>query len=156
MHKHILIPTDGSDLSEKAIGYGITLAKSVGARVTVVTVTAPFHVFAVLPTMITDTPEQHELHAGEIAEKYLKGARLSAAAVGLTCQTVHVVHEHPYRAIIETAARNSCDLIVMASHGRGGVSAMLLGSETVKVLTHCTIPVLVFRASHYSPPGVTS
>jgi nucleotide-binding universal stress UspA family protein len=66
----------------------------------------------------------------------------------VSCETMHVEHDQPYLAIIETAVRKSCDLIVMASHGRRGISAMVLGSETTKVLTHSTIPVLVVRAPH--------
>jgi nucleotide-binding universal stress UspA family protein len=156
MHKHILIPTDGSELSGKAVDYGMALAKSVNAQVTVLTVTAPFHVFAVEPSLITDTPEQYEKNAAAIAERHLNAARLSATAAGVTCKTMHVVHEQTYRAIIEIAAKNSCDLIVMASHGRRGVSVLLLGSETTKVLTHSTIPVLVVREPHYSPFNVAS
>jgi nucleotide-binding universal stress UspA family protein len=75
-------------------------------------------------------------------------AKEAALAAGVSCETMHVEHDHPYLAIIETAARKSCDLIVMASHGRRGISAIVLGSEAVKVLTHSTIPVLVFRAPH--------
>jgi nucleotide-binding universal stress UspA family protein len=154
MHKHILMPTDGSDLSAVAVDYGMALAKSVNANVTVLTVTVPFHVLAVEPVMVTDTAEQYERHASEIAGKALSTARSAAAAAGLNCQTLRVEHEHPYKAIIETAANNSCDLIVMASHGRRGVSAIVLGSETVKVLTHSTIPVLVVRAPQSSPLGI--
>lgn len=156
MHKHILMPTDGSELSQKAIDYGMALAKSVNAKVSVVTVSMPFHVFAVEPGMVTDTPDQYQKRTAELAEKYFDAAKASAAAVGLRCETLHVVHEQPYQAIIDTAVRNSCDLIVMASHGRRGVSAIVLGSETVKVLTHGTIPVLVFRAPHYNPLSVVS
>lgn len=68
-----------------------------------------------------------------------------ARAAGVACETVTVAHEHPYKAIIETADARACDLIVMASHGRHGIAALVLGSETVKVLTHCTVPVLVHR-----------
>lgn len=156
MHKHILMPTDGSELSQKAIDYGMALAKSTGAKATVMTVTAPYHVFAVEPLLVTGTPEQYDKHATETAEKYLNVATSSASAFGVACQVLHVVHEQPYRAIIDTAVQNGCDLVVMASHGCRGVSAIILGSETVKVLTHSTIPVLVFRAPHYSPLNVVS
>ncbi|HEY4724092.1 MAG TPA: universal stress protein [Anaerolineae bacterium] len=150
MHRHILIPTDGSDLSHKAIDYGMALAKSVNAKVTVMTVSAPFHAFVIEPGMITDTPEQYSKRMKTLATKYFNEAKESALAAGLSCDMVHVEHDQPYLAIIKTAAEKSCDLIVMASHGRRGISAMVLGSETVKVLTHSTIPVLVFRAPH--PP----
>ena len=148
MHKHILIPTDGSERSQKAIDYGMALAKSVNAKVTVLTVSMPFHAFAVEPGMITDTPEQYAKRIANLTAKYLNVAKEAALAAGMNCETMHVEHDHPYLAIIETAARKSCDLIVMASHGRRGISAIVLGSETVKVLTHSTIPVLVFRAPH--------
>jgi nucleotide-binding universal stress UspA family protein len=145
MHRHILIPTDGSALSLAALEYGIALAKSVGARVTVLTVSTPFHTFAVEPVMVTDTPEQYAKQVATRAKQYLETAKEVALAAGVNCETVHVEHDHPYLAIIETAAKKSCDLIVMASHGRRGISAVVLGSETSKVLTHSGIPVLVVR-----------
>ena len=144
MYTHILIPTDGSDLSRKAIRHGITLAKAVNAKVTAVTVSTPFHVVSVEPAMVTDTPQTYQKHMATVAAKYL-GEVVTAAAAGVSCETVHVEHEHPYQAIIDTANKRGCDLIVMASHGRRGVSAIVLGSETVKVLTHSTVPVLVCR-----------
>lgn len=150
MHKHILIPTDGSELSQKAIDYGMALAKSVNAKVTVMTVSTPFHALVVEPGMITDTPEQYGKRMAALAAEYLNVAKEAALAAGVTCNMMHVEHDQPYLAIIDTATRKSCDLIVMASHGRRGISAIVLGSEAVKVLTHSTIPVLVFRAPH--PP----
>jgi nucleotide-binding universal stress UspA family protein len=145
MHKNILIPTDGSALSQAAVEYGIALAKSVGAKVTVLTVSAPFHTFAVEPTMVTDTPEQYAKQVAALATRYLDAANENALAAGVSCDTVHVELDQPYLAIIDTAAKKSCDLIVMASHGRRGISAVVLGSETSKVLTHSNIPVLVVR-----------
>jgi len=150
MHRHILIPTDGSELSQKAIDYGMALAKSVNAKVTVLTVSTPFYTLVVEPGMVTDTPEQYGKRMATLAAKYLNVAKEAALAAGVSCDTMHVEHDHPYLAIIETASQKSCDLIVMASHGRRGISAIVLGSEAVKVLTHSTIPVLVFRAPH--PP----
>ena len=148
MHRHILIPTDGSELSQNAIDYGMLLAKSVNAKVTVLTVSMPFHTFAVEPGMVTDTPEHYGKRMSILATKYLNVAKEAAFAAGVSCETMHVEHDQPYLAIIETAARKSCDLIVMASHGRRGISAIVLGSEAVKVLTHSTIPVLVVRSPH--------
>jgi nucleotide-binding universal stress UspA family protein len=145
MHRHILIPTDGSALSQAALEYGIALAKSVGAKVTVLTVSTPFHTFAVEPVMVTDTPEQYAKQVAALAKNYLDAAKEIALAAGVNCETVHVEHDHPYLAIIEMAAKKLCDLIVMASHGRRGISAIVLGSETSKVLTHSGIPVLVVR-----------
>jgi nucleotide-binding universal stress UspA family protein len=126
----------------------MALAKSVNAKVTVLTVSTPFHTFAVEPGLVTDTPEQYEKRMATLAAKYLDVAKEAALAAGVSCETMHVEHDQPYLAIIETAARQSCDLIVMASHGRRGISAIVLGSQTVKVLTHSTIPVLVVRAPH--------
>ena len=126
----------------------MALAKSVNAKVTVLTVSTPFHTFAVEPGLVTDTPEQYGKRMGTLAAKYLNVAKEAALAAGVSCETMHVEHDQPYLAIIETAVRNSCDLIVMASHGRRGISAIVLGSETIKVLTHSTIPVLVVRAPH--------
>lgn len=146
MYRHILIPTDGSVLSEKAIDYGMALAKSVNAKVTVLTVSMPIHVFAAEPGLITDPPKQHQKRTAELAAKYLNVAKEAASAAGVSCDTMHVEHDQPYLAIIDTATQKSCDLIVMASHGRRGISAIVLGSEAVKVLTHSTIPVLVIRA----------
>jgi nucleotide-binding universal stress UspA family protein len=145
MYRHILIPTDGSELSGKAIQHGVALAKSVGAKVSGITVTVPFHVFAIDPDTLTDTPASYQTRVAAAATKYLEQIKNVAAAAGITCDAIPVEHEHPYLAIIGTAKENGCDLIVMASHGRRGISALVLGSETVKVLTHSTIPVLVCR-----------
>jgi nucleotide-binding universal stress UspA family protein len=145
MYRHVLIPTDGSALSEMAIRQGIAFAKSLPARVTAMTVSLPFHAFAVDPVMLTDTPEQYERDCKARAEKYLGVATAEAAVARIPCETVHVWAAHPYEAIIDTARKAGCDLIFMASHGRKGVSALVLGSETVKVLTHSKIPVLVCR-----------
>jgi nucleotide-binding universal stress UspA family protein len=148
MYRHILIPTDGSQLSQNAIAHGAALAASINATVTILTVSTPFHTFAVEPEMVTDTSEQYTNHAANRAAKYLNSAKEVAVAAGVSCDTAHVEHDHPYQAIIDAAARERCDLIVMASHGRRGVSAIILGSETVKVLTHSAVPVLVVRVSH--------
>lgn len=145
MHKHILIPTDGSALSQAAVEYGVALAKSVGARITILTVSAPFHTFAVEPAMVTETPERYAKQVAGSVARYLDAARQVALAAGVGCETLHVEHDHPYLAIIDTAAKRSCDLIVMSSHGRHGIAAIVLGSETTKVLTHSAIPVLVVR-----------
>lgn len=98
--------------------------------------------------MVTDTPERYAKYIANWAAKYLNSVKEAAAAAGVTCDTIHVEHDHPYQAIIDAAAGEPCDLIVMASHGRRGISTIMLGSETVKVLTHSAVPVLVVRASH--------
>jgi nucleotide-binding universal stress UspA family protein len=145
MYKHILIPTDGSDLSWMAMRQGIAFAKSLNARVTALTVTPTFHTVTVDPVMVADTPEQYRKDSEAAAARYLHAATAAAGEMGVTCETVHVVNDYPYQAIIETAQSKGCDLIFMASHGRRGVAALLLGSETTKVLTHSKIPVLVYR-----------
>jgi nucleotide-binding universal stress UspA family protein len=143
MYTNILIATDGSELAGKAVEHGIALAKRIGAKVTALTVLLPFHVFTTDTQMIEDTPAQYQARMQAHADKTL-GA-VAQAAAGVPCETVRVEHEHPYQAIIDTAAAKGCDLIVMASHGRRGIAALVLGSETVKVLTHSKIPVLVHR-----------
>ncbi len=145
MYKHILIPTDGSELSEKALRQGIALAKVFGARVSALTVSPTFHNLAVDPVMVTATPDQYEKDCQVRADKYLGVAKIEAGIAGVPCETQHVVNDHPFQVIVDTARTKNCDLIVMASHGRRGMSALLLGSETTKVLTHSKIPVLVCR-----------
>jgi nucleotide-binding universal stress UspA family protein len=145
MYKNILIPTDGSSLAAKAVQHGIALAKAIGAKVTVLTVSPPFHVFTTDTQMIEDTPAQYKTRMQQQAAKTLGTTTDAAKAAGVAFDAVHVEHEHPYQAIIDTAGAKGCDLIVMASHGRHGVAAIILGSETVKVLTHSTIRVLVHR-----------
>ena len=145
MYKHILLPTDGSELSEQAVNYGVALAKDANAKVTGITVSTPFHIFVVEPGMVTDTPESYRTHMDTIAAKRLAYLKDAATAAGVSCEVLPTYHEQPYQAIIDTAINRGCDLIVMASHGRRGISAIVLGSETVKVLTHSTIPVLVYR-----------
>ena len=145
MYKHILIPTDGSDLSRKAIEHGVALAKSVGASVVGITVSPTFHSVAADPIFVPETLEQYRTNCAAQAERDLAIVRDAARMASAAYEGVHVVHDHPYQAIIATARDRQCDLICMASHGRKGVSALLLGSETTKVLTHSTIPVLVCR-----------
>jgi nucleotide-binding universal stress UspA family protein len=138
MYTHILIPTDGSELAGKAVRHGMALAKRIGAKVTMLTVLPP--------EMITDDTHMIEIRKARMqkhAEEILGAVAMQAA--GVACETIQVEHQNPYQAIIDTADSKGCDLIVMASHGRRGIAAIVLGSETVKVLTHCKIPVLVYR-----------
>ena len=145
MYKNILIPTDGSELAKKAVKHGVLLAKENGARITAVTVTEPLHLFSVAMSQIEYTRSEYKKHVDTVAERALGVVADAAKSAGVACDTLHFEHEHVYQAIIDAAASNGCDLIVMASHGRHGVSAVVLGSETVKVLTHSKIPVLVYR-----------
>jgi nucleotide-binding universal stress UspA family protein len=143
--KNILVATDGSDLAAKAVEEGIRFAKEIGAKITAVTVTEPFHVLSLVPSQLEYTPIEYKKHAEAHAEKVLGTVSAAAKLAGVACETLHVEHEHVYQAIIDAASARKCDLIVMASHGRRGISAIVLGSETVKVLTHSKIPVLVYR-----------
>jgi nucleotide-binding universal stress UspA family protein len=110
-----------------------------------VTVTEPFHLVSVAPSQLEHTPIEYKKHAEAYAEKVLGTVAAAAKSAGVVCETLHIEHEHVYQAIIDAASARGCDLIVMASHGRRGVSAVVLGSQTVKVLTHSKIPVLVYR-----------
>ena len=147
MFKNILIPTDGSDLAVKAVEQGVLFAKEVGAEITAVAVTEPFpsHLLAAEPNQFGDAPIEYRKHAEAHAEKVLDTVSAAAKSTGVICETLRVEHAQVYQAIIDAASARKCDLIVMASHGRRGVSAVVLGSETVKVLTHSKIPVLVYR-----------
>ena len=145
MYQHILVPTDGSPFSVNALRKSVALARTLKARITALTVIEPFHVFAIDPEIVTATPDQYQRRMTERAERFLAVARDEARAAGVSCATACVEDEHPYRAIVDTAVKEGCDLIAMPSHGRRGLSAVILGSETVKVLTHSSVPVLVYR-----------
>src|SRR5947209_6483766 len=146
MYRHILVPTDGSELSHKAVSHAISLGKALGAKLTALTVEASFNVYAV-PTSrdygMSGAFAEYSEHAKAHAGKILARVADEAKTAGVTCETVQAVRDHPYEAIINTAKERGCDLIVMASHGRSGLAAVVLGSVTNKVLTHTDIPVLV-------------
>jgi len=145
MFKHVLIPTDGSELSVRAVHAGVQFAKALSARVTAITVSAPFHVLTADPMFAADTPEAYRKDCEKQAPIVLDVVRKAAEAQGVPYDGMHVFADHPYVAIIEAAQQKGCDAIFMASHGRRGMAALILGSETGKVLTHSTIPVLVWR-----------
>jgi nucleotide-binding universal stress UspA family protein len=148
MYKHILLPTDGSKLADKAVKQGIALAKSVGARVTVINATPEYQMVMdegfVLPNAMM-LKKRFEDETARRSKTMLDAIKVNAQAAGVTCDTVTVSSGRPYEVIIKQAKKAKCDLIMMASHGRKGLSSILLGSETAKVLTHSTIPVLVVR-----------
>ena len=147
MFKHILIPTDGSDLSKKAVKKGIEFAKKIKARITTVHVVPEFKV-AADESFVSLTPaakKRFEEESRNRAEKMLSTIVQQAKAAGVRCSAVAEANDLPYQQIIATAKSKKCDLILMASHGRRGIASVLLGSETAKVLTHSTIPVLVVR-----------
>ena len=149
-YQHILLPTDGSPLSERAVRAGIDLAKAVGARITGLYVApAPTPVvFEGLMPVAWMTAEEHAQAIERAAGRYLGVIEKAAQAAGVACEVLSVAGEYPAEAIVDTAAKRHCDLIFMASHGRKGVTALLLGSETAKVLTHARTPVLVHRSAH--------
>jgi nucleotide-binding universal stress UspA family protein len=144
MFKRILVPTDGSDITGKAVSTAIGMAKAHGAQVQVISVKEPFPYSAI--TEMQPTPPQEFFDAQErIARQRVQGAVTLCAEAGVDCEAHTVEAMHPWEAIIDHAKAQQCDLVVMASHGRRGVTALLLGSETQKVLTHSNIPVLVVR-----------
>ena len=145
MFKSILIPTDGSELSGRAIEQGVALAKALGATVVGLTVTMPFNVFAVEAMTAPEIAERYEQDVRILTQKYLSVVEVAAKQQGVPCTTLARVGGQPYAQIIQAAEEQKCDAICMASHGRRGVSALVLGSETVKVLTHSRIPVVVVR-----------
>lgn len=144
MYKHILLPTDGSELSKAALKHGVALAKAMGAKVTALVVSTPINSLVVDPSMVSSALDQYKALVVEQTAKYLDSVRSNAVEAGVVCETLCIEHDKPYEAIVDTAKKQGCDLVVMASHGLRGVSA-ILGSETLKVLTHTSVPILVYR-----------
>lgn len=149
MYTNLLVPTDGTKLSDKAVAHALGLAKALKAKIAVVyaaptfTPEALFDGGGALPGR-TSKAEYAALEARKAAS-ILKAVATKAAAAKVRCTTTTVIADAPWEAIIAAARKQKCDAIVMASHGRSGVSALLLGSETQKVLTHSKIPVVVVR-----------
>ena len=144
MFNRILIPTDGSEITHKAITAALELARSLNAHVVALSVREPFPYSAI--SEMQPVPPQEFYDAQErIAAGNVRTVIDAATAAGLKCQGHTVEALHAWEAILDHAKTQGCDLVVMASHGRRGVSALLLGSETQKVLTHSTLPVLVVR-----------
>jgi nucleotide-binding universal stress UspA family protein len=143
MFTHILLPTDGSPLSASAIAQGVRLAKATGARVTGLYVKPQFHVFTYRTEMLEDTREQYAKDCDAHAVEYLAVVEKAAREAGVSYATASVSDDHADEAILRIADERGCDVIVMASHGRRGVTGVLMGSVTQKVLTHGKIPVLV-------------
>jgi nucleotide-binding universal stress UspA family protein len=147
MYKHILVPTDGSSLSGRAIREAVAFAKSTGARITGFYCSPNYSVQVYGDFVPSDfiTPQEFAKQTKRTAEQYLGVIQKAADAAGVRCKTVQVLSDVAWKAIIKAAHGNKCDLIFMASHGRRGLAGLLLGSETTKVLTHSKIPVLVHR-----------
>lgn len=148
MYRHILIATDGSDLAQKAVTHGLQLAKGVGAKVTVVTATEMWS-----PVDMAEKVRQHKVDpvgtfekaAAERAAAVLERAATEAKKYGVAIEKVHVADKTPDNAITETATEKGCDLIVIATHGRGALGRALLGSVALRVLTQSPVPVTILR-----------
>ncbi|MBK7900944.1 MAG: universal stress protein [Azonexus sp.] len=147
MFKHILVPTDGSELSRQTVRRAVSFAREAGARVTAFFAKPeyPIAYFGEGALIDPTTPEKFAEMADQQASDYLEEVQNLCAEAGVECDAVAATSDIPYQAIIDAASAAGCDLIFMASHGRRGLSGFLLGSETNKVLTHSTIPVLVYR-----------
>lgn len=147
MFKHILVPTDGSELSNATVKRALTFAKEAGASVTFFFAKPDYPISFYGEGALIDptTPEQFSELADRQAQEVLAGAMKLADEAGVAADTRADTNDLPYQAIIDAATETGCDLIFMASHGRRGLKGLLLGSETQKVLTHSTIPVLVYR-----------
>jgi nucleotide-binding universal stress UspA family protein len=145
MFKHILLPTDGSPLSEEAMRKGIQFAKTVNARVTGFCVVPKLREYSYDSEIGPEFKKQAAAAVQAEVNKNLLAIEEAAKEASVPCETAQEKSDQPYEAIIEAAKKRECDLIIMASHGRRGVGALLIGSETQKVLTHSKIPVLVYR-----------
>jgi nucleotide-binding universal stress UspA family protein len=146
MYKHILLPTDGSELAHKAVRQGLELAKALNAKATAVTVTEPWPVGGMEGGMMAPAPiAEYESGVAQEANRVLSAVSDLAAEIGVGCTTVHVPNQYPAEGIVEQANARGADLIVMASHGRRGLARLLLGSQATRVLAYSTIPVLICK-----------
>jgi nucleotide-binding universal stress UspA family protein len=148
MFKHILMPTDGSEHSEKAILRGIELAKLCGAKVTGIHVMPDYRMLVASADMESPAgvDENMDEQARSQAERFLAFVQRSADAAGVPCDTVIAQRQHPYDAIVDTANQRGCDLIVMTARHRKGLVSLIMGNEASRVLHRASIPVLTFRA----------
>lgn len=149
MYKHILISTDGSELARKGVDHGLSLAKALGSRVTIITATEPFPVMGTASAAgWVASPRDFESYdegQKKFAEGILASLKMAAEKMGVTANTVHVPDAFAATAIVETAKKLECSLIVMASHGRRGVKRLILGSQAAEVVSSSPVPVLVVR-----------
>lgn len=144
MYQRILVPTDGSEITAKAVETAVSLAKLTGASLVTLCVKEPFPYSAI--SEMQPVPPQEFYDAQErIAASRVKAVMDAAAAAGVACEGSTVEALHPWEAILDLAKAKACELVVMASHGRRGVAALLIGSETSRVLTHSPLPVLVVK-----------
>lgn len=146
MFKTILVPTDGSSLSDKAIQFAVEFAGLHGGKIATVSVAEPYPQYAAFSeTAFIPDSDIYEKQAQEFAQQHVQKVAAAAAAANVPCETRVALSFSPYEEIIKAAKEFQCDAIFMASHGRKGINKLFLGSETQKVLAHSTIPVLVFR-----------
>jgi len=147
MYQHMLVATDGSKLSGKAVTHAIALAQALGGQMTVFYASPDYPLPAYADGVVYEpvSKKEYAALAEKEAEKIFEPIVAKAAEAKVTCDTVHAIAGAPWEAILSAAKKAKADVIVMASHGRRGVSAMLLGSETQKVLTHSKLPVIVVR-----------
>ena len=145
MYKHILVAIDGSELALHAAEDGLALAKALGAKVTAITVTIPWNTIIAGEVATAVPPGNYDHHIQANAEMVLKQVTAAAKARGVACAALQTSDAHPWRAILAAATEHDCDLIVVGSHGRSGLSRLLVGSEAIKLLTHSKLPVLIHR-----------
>jgi nucleotide-binding universal stress UspA family protein len=145
MFKHVLIPTDGSRLARKAIKAGVTFAQELGAKVTAYHSLEPLQPYVYDGYTDAATIKAVEEQGSKLGQKHLAEVATAAKAAGVTCETLMTRAPTTYQGIIDAAKKKKCDVIFMASHGRGEITTLLLGSVTQKVLAHSKIPVLVYR-----------
>lgn len=145
MYSNILVATDGSDIADKAVEHAVTLAKSLSAKLTAVTVTEPFEAVAFTDNMAVINPSDYQARCEAHAQEILTKAVQHAKAAGLECGMLHQDSHWPYAGVIDAAEKTNADLIVIGSHGRRGLEGLLLGSQAVKLLTHSKTPTLVVR-----------
>lgn len=144
MYKNIVVAVDGSTIADNAAEHAIALAKEHKAKLTAVTVTEPYEAVALTATAMVD-PSEYRKRCAEHATEIFSIVIKNAVASGVACETVHQDSHWPYAGIIEAAERANADLIVIGSHGRRGLEALLLGSQAAKLLTHTKLPTLVIR-----------
>ena len=145
MYSHILMATDGSELSEKAVEHGMALAKALGSKVTAVHVTEPWTSAVSGEWALAFPVEEYEATAAANAKSILTKTAEEARRHGVACDTHHVRDQYAAEGIVEEAQTRNCDLIVMGSHGRRGFARFLLGSQANRVVTHSAVPVLVIK-----------
>ena len=147
MYKNLLVPTDGSALSNRTVRDAVKLARKLGAKITGFYVAPAFHIEIYTDFVPSDmlTPQKHTANAKKTAQRYLDAMSKAAASQGVDCIGFYVISDQTADAIVKAARRHKCDLIYMGSHGRSGITKLLLGSQTAKVLALSRIPVLVHR-----------